>query len=110
MKALSSIPHPSCFFMDVELTERGYLRIPAEIAQAYFPAKALVALYEAPVLRLLPLRGPEAGGLLLKQRTLQGDCSVLVWEVLPPEMPAGRYPVKWDAAQGALCVRMRDEL
>ncbi len=92
--------------MEVELTERGYLRIPAAIAQRYFPARVLVAFYDAPTLRLLPLRGPEAGGLLLKQRTLQGDCSVLVWEVIPPDYLPGHYTAVWDETQGALLVNL----
>jgi hypothetical protein len=95
--------------MEVELTADGYLRLPAALVQAYFPARVLVAFYEAPYLQLLPLRGPQAGGLLLKQRTLPGDCSVLIWEALPLGTPPGCYPAEWAAAQGALVVRMRDE-
>lgn len=92
--------------MEVELTKRGYLRLPAEIVETYFPARVLVALYEAPALRLLPLRAPQAGGLLLKQRTLQGDCAVLVWELIPNDTRPGHYSATWDAAAGSLAVQL----
>ena len=96
--------------MEVELIDSGYLRIPAHIASQYFPARVLIASYKAPILYLLPLRGPEAGGLILKQRTLQGDCSVLIWEALPPGTPPGCYPVMWDATQGALHVYLEKKI
>ena len=51
---------------------------------------------------LLPLVGPEGGGLLLKQRNLRGDRSALVWEALADGRPVGRRPAVWDAARGAL--------
>ena len=67
----------------LEYDERGYLLVPAELARTYFPHDVLVALPKQNEVWLLPLRGSAAGGLLLKQRNLAGDRSVLLWEQLP---------------------------
>ena len=69
----------------VEFTVEGSMRLTAEVAQAYFPSDALVAVPRGDELWLMPLVGPEGGGLLLKQRNPRGDRSVLIWEALPPE-------------------------
>jgi len=88
--------------VEIELTAAGYLHLPAELARRHFPADVLVALPRGPELWLLPLRGPQAGGLLLKQRNLQGDRSVLVRELLPEGTPPGPRPAFWDERGGAL--------
>lgn len=92
----------------IELTEKGYLHLPADLAQRYFPNDALVALLHADELWLLPTRGPAAGGLLLKQRNRQGDRSVLIWEVLPPDVQPGQLAALWDDEHGALRIRLPD--
>ncbi len=92
--------------MNVRITPQGYLHIPATLARQHFPQDVLVALVRGRELWLLPLRGGAAGGLLLKQRNPQGDRSVLIWEVLPPDTPPGDYPAFWDARQGALRVAL----
>lgn len=86
----------------LEITGSGYLHIPVGVAQKYFPRDVMVVLPRGKELWLLPTRGPEAGGLLLKQRNLQGDRSVLIWEMLPEDTPPGPKPVFWDDDQGAL--------
>ena len=88
------------------MTEQGYLQISADVAQRYFPEDVLVVLVKTPELWLLPLRGASAGGLLLKQRNLQGDRSVLIWEQLPEEAGAGSYSAFWDETRGALRVAL----
>lgn len=88
--------------MEIELTEQGYLRLPAAIARLYFPEDVLVVLVKPPEVWLLPLRGVSAGGLLLKQYNLRGDRTVLIWEQLPPQTVPGSYPAFWDEAHGAL--------
>lgn len=92
----------------VELTEQGYLLLKAPIATKYFPENVAVAFNRDPELWMLPLRSASAGGLLLKQRNLQGDRSVLVWESLPPDVKAGNYAAFWDAEQHALRIALRD--
>jgi hypothetical protein len=89
--------------LEVNLTPQGSLHLAADVARAYFPDDALVALVRGPELWLLPTRGAAAGGLLLKQRNARGDRSVLIWEVLPP---FGSYPAFWDARSGALRVAL----
>jgi hypothetical protein len=88
----------------LEYDERGYLQVPAEVARRYFPQDVLVAIPKRGELWLLPLRGSAAGGLLLKQRNLEGDRSVLLWEHLPAGTPPGQWVAYWDEGQGALRV------
>lgn len=89
---------------EVEFTADGYLRLTAGVAAEYFPNDALVAVRRGAELWLLPLVGPQGGGLLLKQRNARGDRTTLVWESLPETPPIGRRAAVWDAAQGALRV------
>jgi hypothetical protein len=98
---------PPNFLLDYD--ERGYLKLPAEIARCYFPQDVLVALPKADEVWLVPLRGPAAGGLLLKQRNPTGDRSVLLWEQLPQDTPAGTKPAFWDEENGALRIALRPE-
>jgi hypothetical protein len=88
--------------MTVDITSSGYLLLPAAVAEAHFPNDLLFAIPRPPELWLLPARGPAAGGLLMKQRNLDGDRSVLIWEALPDATDPGTYPAHWDDASGAL--------
>jgi hydrogenase maturation protease len=97
-------PPPEAPEAVVELTGDGYLRLDADLAALRFPADAAVAVVEGDALVLIPLRGPSAGGLILKQRTLAGDRSLLVREVLGDAVAAGRRPATWDGDRGALRV------
>ena len=92
--------------LSVELTDQGYLHLAAELAQRYFPNDVLIALLRPPELWLMPTQGAQAGGLLLKQRNRQGDRSVLIWEVLPPNTPPGQREAFWDEARGTLRVAL----
>lgn len=92
----------------VTFTGEGSLRLDAAVAERYFPADALVAVRRDDELWLLPLIGPEGGGLLLKQRNAAGDRSTLIWEALPAdEPPIGEREAVWDANHGALRVALR---
>jgi hydrogenase maturation protease len=92
--------------LEVELTGQGYLRVTAALAARCFPGGALVASLRGPEMWLIPLYGPGAGGLLLKRRNAQGDRSVLVTEVIPPEVAPGVYPAFWDEREAALRVAL----
>lgn len=92
--------------MAVEFTEDGNLRLSASVASSFFPGDALVAVPRGAELWLVPLTGPESGGLLLKQRNLAGDRSTLIWEALPVEQPVGIRQAIWDPEQGALRVSL----
>jgi hypothetical protein len=91
---------------EIELTEQGYLHLPAGVAHRYFPNDLLVVLVRGPEMWLLPTRGNGAGGLLLKQRNTRGDRSVVIWEALPPATRPGKRPAFWDAESGALRVAL----
>ncbi|MEM7283390.1 MAG: hydrogenase maturation protease [Pseudomonadota bacterium] len=88
--------------LQIEITDQGYLHLSADVAQTYFPQDVLIALARPPELWLMPTRGPESGGLLLKQRNKQGDRSVVIWEALPPQTEAGVREAFWDEQRGAL--------
>lgn len=93
----------------VDLSEDGYLRLHARLAAARFPSDAVVAAVREGELWLIPLRGPRAGGLLLKQRNPAGDRSLLVRQVLDGWGGHGSRTAYWDEAQGALRVRLERE-
>jgi len=93
--------------MNVEFKDNGYLILPAKLVEQYFPARLLLAFCKEDEMWLLPVRGAGAGGLLLKQRNLQGDCSVLIWELFPEGMPQGKRKAVWDAERGALRVKVK---
>jgi len=90
----------------VELTEDGYLRLDSRLAGRRFPSDAAVAQVRDGELWLLPLRGPQSGGLLLKQRNLAGDRSALIRDVLQDRIPVGTHRAVWDAEQGALRIEL----
>jgi len=88
--------------MTVEITPKGYLHLSAEMVGQYFPTHSLIALVRGSELWLMPVADKTSGGLLLKQRNLAGDCSLLIWEVLPPGTPSGPLEGNWDVDNGAL--------
>ncbi len=90
--------------VEIQITEDGYLRLHADVAASLFPGDALVAMANPTSLMLLPTRGPGGGGLVLKQRNLKGDRSVLLAEVFNHHVPAGTYNATWDATKGLLAV------
>lgn len=91
---------------EVELTESGYLHLPAPLALRYFPHDALAAQVKGPELWLTPLRGHGGGGLILKQRNRGGDRSVLIWEVLPEGTRPGSRQGFWDSERAVLRVAL----
>ena len=94
----------------VEITPTGYLHLPADLAATYFPADVCVARIEESALGrelvLLPLVGAAHGGLVLKQRNVAGDRSLLINEVLGFAQIRGRFEVSWDDSRGALRVHL----
>lgn len=93
----------------VEFTADGYLRLDAELAARHFPGDAAVAIRRGEELWLIPLRGPQGGGLLLKRRTPAGDRSVLVREALDDRIPVGARPAIWDDTHAALRIPLAEQ-
>lgn len=96
--------------ISVEFTADGYLRLDSGVAATHFPNDSLVAVPHGAELWLIPLIGPEGGGLLLKQRNARGDRSALIWEALAADRPVGVRQAVWDASKGALRVDIGDGL
>ena len=86
----------------VEINADGYLRMDATLAASRFPSDAVAVVPRDGELWLFPLRGPSSGGLLLKQRNLAGDRSVLIRELLPDGFPPGVHAASWDDEHKAL--------
>ncbi|PZN12297.1 MAG: hydrogenase maturation protease [Bacillota bacterium] len=87
--------------MRVEITNGGYVHLPAEHA-GRFPTGTAIAMVRQGELWLMPVSHPGAGGLLLKWRNRRGDRSILVREFLPDGTPPGPREAYWDEAAGAL--------
>ena len=97
---------PSPDVPEVLCTSHGYLVLQADVARTYFPGDTILALKRDRELWLLPTRGAAAGGLVLKQRNLEGDRSVLVREVLEDAPVVGTRAAIWDERQGVLRVAL----
>lgn len=88
-----------CF---VEITVDGYLRLDRESAETFFPNDTLVVLHKEDEWVLMPTRGPAGGGMVLKQRNLRGDRSLLLVEMVQWIPLSGIYRARWDEASGGL--------
>ncbi len=95
-QVISTPESPARTVLHLELTPGGYLRISSEDAKQFFPQDTLLALWRDGSLWLLPTRGAAAGGLMLKQRNVRGDRSLLISEVFDFQIPAGSYSALWD--------------
>lgn len=87
-----------------QITETGYLQIPAEIAQQYFNTSAVIAIVKNQELLVMPVSYVGAGGLVLKYRNAKGDRSVLLSQFLPEDVDIGYREVVWD--EEALALRV----
>lgn len=92
----------------VEINDAGYLHLPARLAAEHFPADVCVARLDGDDLTLMPLVSASNGGLVLKQRNVAGDRSLLVNEVLGFTPVAGSFEAAWDQKSGALRVLLRN--
>ena len=104
------ISRPTRETLQLDLSEDGYLRITADDAEHFFPEDTLLALWRDEMLVLLPTRGAAAGGLMLKQRNLAGDRSLLISEVFEFRIPAGTFTARWDDSIGGLRVELPNEV
>lgn len=90
----------------VEITEAGYLHLPAQLATEHFPTDVLLARRAGNELVLMPVISADNGGLVLKQRNAAGDRSLLINEVLHFEVLSGHFRAHWDHDRAALIVQL----
>lgn len=79
-----------------QITETGYLQVPAEVAQKHFTTGAIIAVVRGQELHVMPVNYVGAGGLILKYRNARGDRSVLISQFLPSDIVYGERTVVWD--------------
>jgi len=88
----------------------GRVLLPSATCQQYLSGVLSAALVERDgQVYLVPLSGPSAGGMLLKQRNALGDHVLLATDFLADRglgrFSAGRdFPVRWVADAGALLI------
>lgn len=89
----------------------GRVLVPRSTYDCYLGGAESAALVERDTrILLLPLRGPVAGGMLLKQRNLRGDRVMLAtdfldrlgWDAFAAE---AEFEVRWIAEAGALLIQ-----
>ncbi|NLI67234.1 MAG: hydrogenase maturation protease [Bacilli bacterium] len=90
--------------MKCQITENGYLQMPAEIAETYFQTNAIIVVPQEEHLLVMPVSYVGAGGLILKYRNKKGDRSVFITEFLPEDVDYGERTVEWD--EEALALRV----
>ena len=89
---------------------RGRVCVSRETCELYLPGVSSAALIERDgQVLLLPLRGPVAGGMLLKQRNLHGDRVMLAGDFLAergldPFAAEREFSVRWVSDAGALLI------
>lgn len=72
---------------------RGSLHLPREVYERHLGGReCVVLLRDGPDLLVLPVRGAEAGGLLLKVRNAAGDRVVDAADFLRAQPPGGEPP------------------
>lgn len=80
----------------IELTSDGYLRLPAEFSLSHFPHDRCAGLRpDDGSFVLLPVTPMAPNALIMKQRTLEGQRSVLIREVWGDEHPVGAFDAVW---------------
>ncbi len=88
----------------------GRVLVPYETYALYFGGAACAALIDRDgQVLLLPLQGPVAGGMLLKQRNRRGDRVMLAMDFLAGHGSGAFadeqcFPVRWVAEAGALLI------
>ncbi|MCI9888440.1 hydrogenase maturation protease [Micrococcales bacterium 31B] len=89
----------------VELTDDGYVRIPATLAERWFPGGTAIPQRDGAHLLLVPLHNSASGGTMLKIRNSAGDRSILVLGQLPEPFAPGVKTVAWEPTLHALLVQ-----
>lgn len=87
----------------MEFTADGYLRLPAEFALAHFPQDRCAGLRQDDgAYVLLPVTPIAPNALIMKQRTLAGERSVLIREIWGDDHPVGSIEGVWSGARRRL--------
>lgn len=87
----------------VEITDAGYLHLPADLAAEHIPSDAVGVRRDGDAIILLPLASAAHGGRILKQRNVAGDRSVLLIDLLPDGV-SGEFPVTVDPELATLTI------
>lgn len=88
--------------VDVEVTSDGYLRLPAEFSQQYFSYDKCIGTIAEGEFVLWPATNYTDAAILMKQRNVAGDRSVLIREIWGDEYPVGNFAAQWQASRKRL--------
>lgn len=95
--------------VEVELTADGYLRLPGEFCREHFPEDRAAGLRKADRLVLMPATIYAQNGMIIKQRNLAGERSVLVREVWGDDLPIGPVTASWLPRRRQFVIRLEAE-
>ncbi|MHB1172358.1 MAG: hypothetical protein ACYCZY_07645 [Lacisediminihabitans sp.] len=80
----------------VEITADGYLRLPAEFCHEHFPQDRCAGLrQDESTFVVMPVSAIAPNALIMKQRNLAGQRSVLIREVCGDDYPVGQIEAIW---------------
>ncbi|UQE76471.1 hypothetical protein MYK68_07855 [Gordonia sp. PP30] len=90
--------------VETEVTAAGYLRLPPEFCRTHFPHDRCTGLRTEQGFMLFPASVYAPAALIMKQRTLAGERSILIREVWGDDHPVGEFPATWQGARRRLLI------
>jgi len=90
--------------INVEITADGYLRIPADFSAEHFSYDKCIGSVADGSYVLWPATNYTDAAILMKQRNVAGDRSVLIREIWGDQYPIGNFTALWQASRRRLVV------
>lgn len=88
--------------IEVEVTADGYLRLPADFSKQNFSYDKCIGTNTNGEFVLWPATNYTDAAILMKQRNVVGDRSVLIREIWGDEYPVGNFSAQWQASRKRL--------
>lgn len=100
------MPEVAARVVAVEVTADGYLRLPPEFCRNHFPYDRCVGLrLDEATFVAMPVTTTTPNALIMKQRSLAGERSVLIREVWGDDHPVGIIDATWLAGRRRLVLK-----
>ena len=104
MTRAAAAPSATGIAVEIEITEDGYLRLPGEFTLTSFPQDRCAGLRQEDEFILMPVSPIAPNALIMKQRSLAGERSVLIREVCGDDYPVGRLEATWLSGRRRLVI------